>query len=407
MHCSTPTALLLLAINVPLAAQAPPTDTDRLVTACNRFARDLHGRLAESGEPTASPGSIAIALLMLLPGARGETAAEIANLLHLPDDLRDARLHAAASDLLEKSGIVEGKAKPRTDVRPLHLTNDLWVQSGYPILPGYVDVLQRAFSARQHSLDFSADPETARQTINAHVGKATRERIPELLSDGLIDVETRVVLTNALWFKAAWAEPFKKGRTKDAPFVLASGTTVQVPTMRNTDTMGYGETDACQVLSMAFDTQGIRCEIYLPKPGHGLLDADAVMFGDTHRTLKHESVQVELPRFQVRGVHSLKDVLLSLGMKRAFAAGADFSAMTARNELRVDEVVHQTWVNVDEEGAEAAAATAVIMKRAGAAIHGEPKVFRADHPFAFALRDRETGLLLFVGRVNDPRSKPS
>lgn len=388
---------------LPLVAQKPPTDAERLAAACNHFAGDLHQKLAAAGEPTASPGSIAIALLMLLPGARGDTAAEIATMLHLPDDLRDARLHAAATDLLDRSGIVAGRSKRRDDDLPFHLTNDLWVQTGYPLVPSFVDVLKGSFSAGEHTIGFAADPEKARQTINAHIGKATNDRIPELLPAGLIDAETRVVLTNALWFKAAWAERFSKGSTADAPFTLASGETVSVPTMQKTEPMLFGETDACRIVSMPFDAPGIRCEIVVPKDGASLADAERVLFGDTHRTAKTAPVRLSLPRFQVRAAHQLKTVLMALGMQHAFT-DADFSGLSARNELRVSEVVHQTWIAVDEDGAEAAAATAVVLKRGSAPSAGDPIEVRADRPFAFALRDRTTGLLLFVGRVTDPRA---
>lgn len=399
------TAALLLATSTSLLAQNAPTDADALANACNAFARDLHTKLAEGGQPTASPGSISIALLMLLPGARGDTATEIATMLHLPEGLRDARLHAAASELLDRSGIVAGRKGKKTDVPPLYLTNDLWVQTGYSLLTSYVDVLKTSFTAGQHDIGFATDPDGARKTINAHVGKATHDRIPELIPDGLIDLETRVVLTNALWFKAAWAEPFPKGATADARFTLAGGETVQVPTMRKTEPMLWAETDKVAFVSMAFATPGIRCELVVPKDGAALADAEAALFDATFRAAKLAPVQMELPRFQVRGVHRLKEVLIALGMKKAFTAGADFSGMTKRNELHVSEVVHQTWVAVDEEGAEAAAATAILLKRGGAARPGQAKVFRADRPFAFALRDHDTGLLLFVGRVADPRQK--
>lgn len=395
--------LLASVCSLPLAAQKPPTDADRLAAACNLFAGDLHGKLAAAGEPTASPGSIAIALLMLLPGARGDTAAEIAAMLHLPDDLRDARLHVAAADLLDRSGIVAGRSKKRDDVPPLYLANDLWVQTGYPLEPTYVDILKRSFSAGEHALAFAADPEKARQTINAHVGKATNDRIPELLPAGLIDAETRVVLTNALWFKAAWAERFQKSRTADAPFTLAGGESVSVPTMQKTESMLFAETEACRIVSMAFDTRGIRCELVVPKDGASLADAERVLFGDAHRELKTAQVRLSLPKFQVRAAHQLKPVLMALGMQHAFA-DADFRGLCARNELRVSEVVHQTWIGVDEDGAEAAAATAVVLKRGSAPPPGDPIEIRADRPFAFALRDRTTGLLLFVGRVTDPRA---
>lgn len=392
------------AMTTAEAAAQKPTDAERLVVACNQFAADLHGQLASSDRPTCSPGSISIALLMLLPGASGNTAVEIANMLHLPEDLRGERMAAAATALLEQTGVLGGK--PGSDEAPgsLCITNDIWVQTGYELLPSYVDVVRRSFGAGSYTVDF-AQSEAARERINSYVAKVTNDRIKDLIPADLITPNTRVVLTNALWFKAPWEHPFRKENTKPAPFTLASGDKVDVPTMQVAELFAYAETDAWQCLAMPFAKGEIQCEIMLPRPGVALADAESALFAGKYvAALRGEHVQIRLPRFRVAAAHRLKDPLIALGMRDAFSDGAaDFSGMDPRKDLVVTNVVHQTWIQVDEDGAEAAAATAVILRKRGGAPHGEPKVFTADRPFAFVLRDRNTGLILFVGRVTDPR----
>jgi serpin B len=400
--------LLVLVCTAPLTTMRvtaqKPTDAQRLVAACNQFAADLHGKLAPSDKPTCSPGSISIALLMLLPGARGNTAIELANVLHLPEDLRGERMAAAATALLEQTGVLGGK--PGSDAEPglLCITNDIWVQTGYELLPSYVDLVRRSFGAGSYTVDF-AQSEAARERINSYIAKATNDRVKDLLPADLITPNTRVVLTNALWFKGPWEHPFRKENTKPAPFTLAGGDKVDVPTMQVAEHFAYAETDAWQCLAMPFDKGAVQCEIMLPRAGVALADAEAALLAGKYvEALRGERVQVRLPRFRVAAAHRLKEPLMALGMRDAFSDGAaDFSGMDPKNDLVVTNVVHQTWIQVDEDGAEAAAATAVILRKRGGAPHGEPKVFTADRPFAFVLRDRDTGLILFVGRVTDPR----
>lgn len=397
--------LLTAASCLPVLAQQVTPDAKRLATACNQFAADLHGKLAAAGHPTCSPGSIATTLLMLLPAARGATATELAEVLHLPADLRDERMHSAATELLQQAGLMS-TGSPRRDQPPalLSLSNDLWVQSGKPVAPAYVDLLRNSFGAAQWATDFEADAEAARTAINAHIAKATNQRIKELLAPGMILGSTRVVLTNALWFKARWEHPFWSKNTKEAPFTLASGTQVAVPMMYQAGFFAYTEDAAWQCLSMSFADSSIQCDILLPREGTPLAAAEAALLAGKYvATLRGERVQVRLPRFQVAATHRLAGALAALGLRRAFVTGdADFSGMGTGEPLVIDDIVHQTWIAVDEEGAEAAAATATVLKAGSAAPQGEPKVFTADRPFAFVLRDHRTGLVLFVGRVDNP-----
>ncbi|HEX6811585.1 MAG TPA: serpin family protein [Planctomycetota bacterium] len=400
--------VLFPLITVQPATAQKRTDAQRLAAACNEFAADLHTKLSANGSPTSSPGSISIALLMLLPAARNETAREMVKLLHLPEDLTGERLHTAARQLLEEVGFL-GAAKRDKDRAALELTNDLWVQDGLDLVKSYTELLRTSFAAAQNTVDFHGDVEAARVRINEHIAKATNQRIKDLLAPGVLDPSTRVVLTNALWFRGAWHDPFQPEATAPAPFLLADGKSVDVPTMRHTDHHAYAEGDDWQVLSMAFRGTRIVCEIVLPKKNGSLASAEATLRrGDYVQSLAMANVEVMLPRFKVAAKHSLGSPLQALGMRAAFSQQADFSGMYtgtgASDRLMVSDVVHQTWIAVDENGAEAAAATAIVLVPTAADVPGPPKVFHADRPFAFALRDAKTGLVLFVGRVDDPRA---
>lgn len=408
-------AFLTPAIMLQPAMAQTPTDAQRLAAACNQFAADLHAKLSAQGSPTSSPASISIALLMLLPAARAETAREMASMLHLPDDLAGERLHTAARKLLEGVGFLADKqkqadAEKKSDDRPvLVLTNDVWVQNGLELVPAYVELLRTSFAAGQGALDFHGDTEAARVKINAHIAKATNQRIAELLAPGVLNTDTRVVLTNALWFKGAWQQRFYPEATTKEPFLLASGTSVDVPTMRHTEHHGYAEGDEWQILTMGFRSSRIVCDIVLPKKGCSLAAAEATLRDGAYvKALTGENVDVRLPRFKAEATHSLRAPLQALGMRAAFSQQADFSGMHdgtgADDRFFVTEVVHKTWVAIDENGAEAAAATAVVLAPTAAMVQGPPKVFHADRPFAFVLRDAATGLVLFVGRVEDPRA---
>ncbi len=396
---TTTTFLALLAATT--TAQDAATDAKTLATACNRFAADLHAAMAPNGAPTASPGSIAIALCMLLPGARGETAAELQKALHLPVEFTGDRLHVAAARMLDDLGI--RTPRPDAESTVLKVTNDLWTARSFEVVPAYAELLRTSFAASHHSVDFAGDPQAARAAINAHVKTHTNGRIPELVPVDLIGRDTRVVLTNAIWLKAAWLHAFAERGTKPAPFHFADGSSADVPTMQIANEFAFAENDAWQCVVLPFDDHALVCEVILPRAGHTLTEAEAVLLQGTHlATLAEARVHVKLPRFRTMGSCRLREALLALGIRSAFG-GADFSGIATNEPLVVGDVVHQTWIQVDEKGAEAAGATAVVLKRGGEAakpVH----TFTADRPFAFTLRDRRTGLVLFLGRVDDPRA---
>lgn len=204
-----------------------------------------------------------------------------------------------------------------------------------------------------------------------------------------------------MWFKGAWQHAFAERRTKPAPFTRADGSEVTVSMMQLGEALPCVDGEAWIAVELPFADSEVRCEIVMPKAGHTLAEAEQAMLQDAVRpALQHQQVSLRLPKFRVAARHQLKEALMALGLQRAFTADADFSGIDDQEPLCVDEVVHQSWIQIDEAGAEAAAATAVVMKRAGAAGNFIKLTF--DHPFAFALRDHGTGLLLFAGRVDDP-----
>ena len=406
-----PLASLSASDQQPVAATAPPSvahkphqnDHELLANACNRFAERLYGTLAATAAeelPTCSPGSVAMALAMLLPGARGETAEQIADVLELPEDLRGDRLLRAAARLIATSTAARGDDKPS-----MRITNDLWLQHDFPVLDSYRGALRQHFGADAHNLDFAHEPDAARTAINRHIARATENRIEQLLEPGTIEPLTRVVLTNALWFKDSWRHQFEAFRTRQEPFTLRDGTAVDVAMMNTTSMFDFAEHEDWQAVVMPFANSTLQLEAIVPADGVDLATAErALLRGEHVDRLTRKSVRIRMPRFRAEASHNLVPALKKLGMELAFGRGADFRGIEATGRLLVSRVEHKVWVDVDENGAEAAAATAVVLKERGMTRPGQAKMFDADRAFAFALRDRKTGLLWFVGRVEDPRA---
>ncbi len=358
------------------------------------FALDLYHILAaEGGNLCFSPYSISTALAMTYAGARGETARQMAQALHFT--LEEARLHPAFAEL--EAGLKASQDKG--DVL-MQIANKLWPQVGYPFLETFLTLTEAYYGVTITPLDYR-DPEAARLTINAWVEEKTHGKIKDLIGPGLLSPITTLVLVNAIYFKGNWAEQFDPHRTAPVPFWRAPGDTVEVPMMGQAASFPYGETAGCQIVELPYVGEGLAMTFLLPAEPGGLaaLEADLTV-ENLERWLAdlwETDVEVYLPRFKVTGAFELSRALMSLGMVDAFG-GADFSGMDGTLSLFISAVVHQAFVEVNEEGAEAAAATAVIMGR------GMPMprpVFRADHPFLFLLRDRRTGGILFVGRVSD------
>ncbi len=396
-------ALIAIALSAAAPSQQPMQDARLLAASLNRFAVKLHEQLAKTGPATCSPASVGIALLMVLPGARGETAAELEKCLELPADLRGERLHLAVRELLR--GLRDVGADP--DKAQLRIVDELWAQANYELVPVYIRTLKEDFASEAHAVDFVGDPQAAREQINTAIAKATNQRIPELIPADLIDKDTRLVLTNALWLKSPWLHPFSERATAAAGFTLASGKSIEVPTMHVTEQFGYAENARWQAVRLPFANAALVCDVLLPAAGVSLDAAQQEVIAGAYLTgLSPTAVHVALPRFKVAAAQRLREALGAMGMQAAFdGMRADFTGMRTTRDLVVSEVVHQTWIEVDEKGAEAAAATAVVMKLWGAPAR-DPKQFRADRPFVFVIRHEPTGLVLFAGRVDDPSIAP-
>ncbi|TEU16292.1 MAG: serpin family protein [Dehalococcoidia bacterium] len=374
-----------------------------LVEGNSAFAFELYQALREErGNLFYSPYSISLALAMTYAGGRGETAQQMADTLQFL--LEQDRLHPAFNWLdaeLMRRG--EGAAGKDGEGFRLNIVNAIWGQKDYEFLSDFLDVLAENYGAGLRILDFITETEKSRLTINDWVSDQTEGRIEDLIPQGAIDALTRLVLTNAIYFNAAWGYPFDEDMTADGPFYLLDGGQVAVPMMKQTESFGYTEGEGYQAVELLYDGGELSMVILLPEAGNfeafeeGLQahHVDAII-----NDLQLTEVALTMPQFEFESEFSLKDTLAGMGMPIAFSSSADFSGMTGKPELFISAVVHKAFVAVDEAGTEAAAATAVIM--ALNAVPPPPVEVTIDRPFIFLIRDIETGAILFVGRVMNP-----
>lgn len=388
----------------PAPPQSPPLSEDAraVVRGNNRFAFDLYHRLRaeNSGNLFYSPCSISTALAMTYAGARGETATQMARALHF--DLPPDRLHPAYRELTGR--VLPAAAPGQTPPYILTIANRLWGQEGYDFLPDYLRLTREQYGTELAVLDFRKS-EAARGEINKWIEERTERKIADLIPPGAIDDMTRLVLTNAIYFKGDWAKPFEKRATEQADFHVAPEKTVKVPMMFRNDRLAYADLGHSQLLMLPYSGDAVSMWVLLPKPGSGLAALEEQLTEENvaqwMNQARHQEVRVYLPRFRLTEQFELNGVLKALGMVDAFVPDrADFSGMNGRRDLSINAVVHKAFVDVNEEGTEAAAATGVIVGVTSAP--AEPLVFRADRPFVFVIRDSATGSLLFVGRVVNP-----
>jgi len=404
-------AALFLAASVLGQAAAPPVPAED-VTAVARgntaFALDLYGRLrSREGNLFLSPYSISTALAMTRAGAGGETASQMDDVLHFT--LMQDRLHSAFGALQNE---VRGAAGESCEIS---VANALWGQRGYDFRKGFIKLVGENYGGGLRTVDFMRDGEGARKTINDWVESETREKIKDLIQPGVLTPLTRLVLTNAIYFKGDWASQFDKRNTREENFTLrghgpvrSAVERIKTPMMHQTADFGYTETDAFQALEMPYAGDRLTMVVFLPKQEETLGGLERTLTAENLsawlKMLRKQKVFVALPKFTMTVKFQLAETLKAMGMTDAFRLPpADFSGMIERaeKELFISHVIHKAFVDVHEEGTEAAAATGVVMELKSAPTR--PLVFRADHPFVFIIRDTRTDSILFMGRVMDPR----
>jgi serpin B len=397
---------------------ATPPGISQVVAANNGFACKLYAQLkGRSGNIFFSPFSISVALAMTYEGARGKTAEEMRSVLGFPEDARTRRSALAR---------IFNRLNTRDTACELSIANALWAQKDYQFGSSYLDVTSRYYSGRATNLDFWHATEESRLTINQWVAEQTRDKIKDLLSEGAIDTLTRLVLTNAIYFKGKWTSEFKKKYTEDDDFRIRPDSSLKAPMMAQTARFPYAEVNGLQILEMPYRSGSDKVEGQTGKAGSRPVPArpgDISMLVLLPRTddlrpledsltlqnltewrkqLRDERVEVYLPRFRVEQKVELRKALEFLGMKRAFdTLAADFSGMRDNDSLCIRDVIHKAVVETAEQGTVAAAATAVTLKLA-TGMPRPPKLFRADHPFIFIIQERESGNILFIGRVVNP-----
>jgi serpin B len=391
----------------PAVTSPVPGAEGSVVEANNRFAFDLYDILrkepsSQGGNIFFSPFSISSALAITYEGARGETADEIRFVFHFPQD-----------DSARRQGFREIYARiNQPDGYVLSTANALWAENTYHFLAGFIAEARKDYSANATGLDFAGMPEASRMVINQWVADRTNQKIQDLLPEGSVSSLTRLVITNAVYFKGTWLKQFEKNRTRGEDFRVSPGETVQVQMMESTDRdseFGYNETGSLQVLEMPYERgngSALSMLVILPKGDDlaGIEDTlDLQRLSDITGSLVYRRVNVYFPRFTFRTRYSLSGTLKTMGIHAAFDPDlADLSGMDGSRNLSISEIFHQAFVDVNEEGTEAAAATGVVVGLATAVNEGPVPEFRADHPFIFLIRDEKDGNILFIGRVTNP-----
>ncbi len=387
----------------------PPRDLSELVEGNTAFAFDLYRLLAEQQEGENlfySPYSISLSLAMTYAGARGETDEQMAQTLRFT--LSDERLHAAFN-ALDQELAQRGKGAQGKDGQGfrLNIVNAIWGQESYAFLDPFLDTLAANYGAGLRVLDFGRAPDESRVIINDWISQQTEGRIENLIPQGTIDPLTRLVLTNAVTFNAPWAYPFREAMTEPGAFTLLDGSQIVVPMMRQIESFGYADGEGYQAVELPYDGHEMSMVIILPERDRfdefeSSLDGNWIQ--EIVSDLADRQVALKMPSFEFDSRFELSQALEELGMPAAFSrTAADFSGMTGTRDLFISDVLHEAFVSVDEEGTEAAAATAVEME-VGSEMPVESVAVVIDHPFILVIRDIERDTLLFVGRVLNPRA---
>ena len=398
----TATAVLFLS---PYQPDQPPKTDDvgstrqgiqEVVNANNKFAFDLYSELdkSENGNIFYSPYSISAALAMTYEGAKGQTAAEMKSVFHFPE----------SSILRPNFAAIYNKINKKDKPYKLSTGNALWAQQDYKFLDEYLSTVEKYYGGKAANVDFVKETEKSRQTINTFIEEQTNSKIKDLIPQGVLDASTVLVLTNAIYFKGTWTWEFDKSDTSEQDFKVTPNNFVKTPMMymkNEKAKFNYADVGDLQILELPYKGEEISMLILLPTENLDAIESSltAEKLTEWKSQIKEDKLDaIYLPKFEFDTKYFMKETLSKMGMPSAFG-NADFSGMDGTKSLFIDAVIHQAFIKVDEEGTEAAAATAVIMTKSAVM---QRKIFKADHPFIFIIQEKETGNILFMGRVNDP-----
>ena len=398
------TAATLLFLYPYNPTQPPKSDdtgwseegAQEVINSNNQFALELYTELSKNGKENIfySPYSIFAALGMTYEGSKGETKDEIKSVFHFPED----------STLRPNFAKIYNDINKNEEDYELRTGNALWVQKDYPFLEDYINIVEKYYGGKASNLDFVKETEKSRQTINSFIEEQTNGKIKDLIPKGVLDYLTRLVLTNAIYFKGTWQWEFNPKDTEEIDFKITPTDIVKVPMMYmkpEKAKFNYADLEDLQIIELPYKGEKISMLILLPKDNLETIQPLTIeKLKEWKSQMKEETLdEIYLPKFEFDTKYFMKEILSDMGMPTAFEMDADFSGMDGTKSLYIKEVIHQAYVKVDEKGTEAAAATGVVMNFTSLM----PKnVFRVDHPFIFIIQQNDTGNILFLGKVNDP-----
>jgi serine protease inhibitor len=368
-----------------------------VVKANNKFAFNLYSKLAryENGNIFYSPYSIFSALAMTYEGARGQTAEEIKSVFHFPEK----------NVLRSNFAAIYNEINKKSDAYELRTGNALWVQRDYQLLQDYINTVEKYYGGKAANVDFVRETEKSRQTINSFIEEQTNNKIKDLIPQGMLNPDTRLVLTNAIYFKGTWEWQFDKSLTREEDFKITPTNVVKTPMMYmepERAEFNYADLGDLQILELPYKGDKISMLVLLPTGNLDTIESIITVekLEQWKTKMRKEKLDaIYLPKFEFNTKYFMKKILRDMGMPSAFGGNADFSGMDGTKNLFIEEVIHQAFVKVDEEGTEAAGTTAVII---GETAYVPRKIFKADHPFIFIIQEKSTGNILFIGRVVDP-----
>ena len=390
----------------PYSPDSPPTADDTgstqqgvqaVVDANNQFALEFYNELNknEQGNIFYSPYSISAALAMTYEGAKGNTADEMKEVFHFPEN----------NILRPNSAAIYNEINKKDKDYELKTGNALWVQQDYDFLDDYLNTVETYYGGKAANLDFKQETEKSRQTINTFIEEQTNNKIKDLISQGVLSPMTRLVLTNAIYFKGTWKWEFDKSDTREQDFKITPDNIIKTPMMfmdPDKARFNYADMGTLQILELPYKGGDVSMLILLPTENLESIEPNLTIekLKDWKSQMQETKLgSIYLPKFEFDSKYSLNENLKALGMPTAFSSSADFSGMTEEEKLFISEVIHQAYVKVDEKGTEAAAATAVVMMASSA---GPRSIFKADHPFIFIIQEKQTGNILFLGKVINP-----